>query len=298
MNIKVLLTCFNRKDQTISCLTSLYEVNHRKESINIKVFLTDDGCTDGTAQAVMKQFDSRDITIIQGDGNLYWAGGMRAAWKCAIDEPTPADYYLLLNDDTDLLPNLFEELFDTEEYCKQTYGVEGVISGVTSGKINHDEITYGGKLWDNKLLGISHRVIPEDNRPVLCDAANANILLVPQSVVEKIGTFWNGFIHGCADYEYTDRARRSGFPVLLTGNICGRCDRDHDASEKEKMKMLLSMNLQERKKFFFKPNHSIKDYLNYVKRTTPLRYPLVFIGRYMNIYFPHLYYGLGSWRDK
>lgn len=56
--------------------------------ISLSVYLTDDGCTDGTSQAVRDIFKGKDITIMQGDGNLYWAGGMRFAWKEALKKKT------------------------------------------------------------------------------------------------------------------------------------------------------------------------------------------------------------------
>ena len=115
MKIAALITCFNRKDKTLSCLTSLYHAldtyNEKSEDkIELSVYLTDDGCTDGTADAVRNNFADKKITILQGDGNLYWAGGMRFAWKEALKKHSEWDFYLLLNDDVDLVDILFNEL--------------------------------------------------------------------------------------------------------------------------------------------------------------------------------------------
>ena len=56
MNIKIatIITCFNRKDKTTSCLAHLFEatnnynIQHSQLPIELAIFLTDDGCTDGT----------------------------------------------------------------------------------------------------------------------------------------------------------------------------------------------------------------------------------------------------------
>ena len=95
--IAVLLTVFNRKKQTILCLDSLFR-QEIPEDYSISVFLTDDGCTDGTTQAVLQQFPSK-VNIIQGDGNLFWNRGMWTAWNIAAKE-YDYDFYLWLNDDT------------------------------------------------------------------------------------------------------------------------------------------------------------------------------------------------------
>ena len=47
--IAVLLTCHNRKEKTVACLTELYNCTI-PANYAFEVFLVDDGSTDGTAQ--------------------------------------------------------------------------------------------------------------------------------------------------------------------------------------------------------------------------------------------------------
>ena len=95
--IAAILTVHNRKQKTLSCLQHLFSAidsynQQHEERIAVTVFLTDDGCSDGTAAAVRQALSERDIRILQGDGSLFWAGGMRCAWQAAIDSGTPWDY--------------------------------------------------------------------------------------------------------------------------------------------------------------------------------------------------------------
>ena len=69
----VILTCFNRKDTTLRCLKQLYQ---QKTSGNMDVFLCDDASTDGTSEAVQKQFPK--VHIVRGNGNLFWN---RECWQ-------------------------------------------------------------------------------------------------------------------------------------------------------------------------------------------------------------------------
>lgn len=299
MKIVVLLTCFNRREKTLSCLKSLFEAlddynNKSENKIELYVYLTDDACTDGTSDAVRDKFSDKNITILQGTGNLYWAGGMRFAWNEALKKHNEWDFYLLLNDDTDLLDNLFEELLDTHKFCIENYKQSGIYSGITSSKSDHNKMTYGGDIWKNKFLGTSMRLKPI-GRPQLCDITNANILLVSKEVVDKIGIFWKGYIHGRADNDYSNQARKKGIPVLLTANFCGRCDNDHKSSN-EIADIVKRMSLSERKKYFSHPIRSNNDYLKYIRRNMPFRYPMVYIGRILNVYFPKFYYKLNSVR--
>ena len=107
--IAVILTCHNRKEKTLTCLRQLYSVSCMIEEIEMKVFLTDDASTDGTSDAIRQNFPENDICILQGSGVMYWAGGMRFAWKEALKERERWDFYLLLNDDTYVMGNLFLE---------------------------------------------------------------------------------------------------------------------------------------------------------------------------------------------
>ena len=85
--IAVLMTVHNRKEKTLRCLSSLEEtLASWRERFELKVFLTDDGCTDGTAEAVRRKEWSFPVEILQGDGTLFWNGGMILAWKAAISE--------------------------------------------------------------------------------------------------------------------------------------------------------------------------------------------------------------------
>lgn len=298
MNIAVLLTCFNRKDKTCACLHNLYAAlnyyneRHVDVPLSIKVFLVDDGCTDGTADAVQATF--ADIHVIQGTGLLFWAGGMRLAWREAYKNHKEWDFYLLLNDDTDIFPEAFELLMNTHAYSVAHYGVGGVYTGATCAKDNRKICTYGGNVWINRTKGIYKRLTPTGS-PQMCDLTNANILLVAPCVVDKIGLLCEDYQHGLADFDYAVRARRNGIPVLLTSDYCGACDNDHNDT-KEMAERICAMTLSERKRYFKHPVHSNRDYLRFIRNTSPMRLPMVWIGRMLNLYFPRFYYQLNGAR--
>ena len=280
MKIAVLLTCHNRRTKTERCLSSLLHVSQQfnskaneNELIQLEVFLSDDGCTDGTVEAARKVLN-----------------GMRFCWREAMKRHSNWDYYLLINDDTEMMENLFEELFFAEKYAMDHYEQEGIVSGITCATDDSTKLTYGGDVWSNRLLGTTRRLKP-NGEPQICDFTNANILLVPTKVVDKIGIFIDEFQHGKADYDYSNTARKAGIPVVLTAKFCGRCDRDH-IDERGIARKVSAMSLKERKEYFSSPIYSIKDYLLLVKRTAPMRYPMVLFGRMLNLYFPKLYYGL------
>ena len=117
MKIAVLLTCFNRKLKTISCMEHVLKAcstynNSHDEHIFLSFFITDDKCTDGTPDALKKVLQNERLTIISADGSAYWAGGMRLAWKKALEQEETYDFYLLLRVRmSSLSPPPFQALF-------------------------------------------------------------------------------------------------------------------------------------------------------------------------------------------
>ncbi len=300
MKIAVLLTCFNRKEKTCKCLQSLYtdlgkynkiETNQK---ISIEVFLVDDGCTDGTADAISTQYADKSVHIIQGSGSLFWAGGMRLAWSVAYKRHSEWDFYLLMNDDTELLPGALQELLETHQYALNVYKMEGIYSGITCASDDYTKRTYSGRIWVNRFKGTT-KYIGISNSPQICELVNANILLVHKSVVDKIGRFSGSYQHGFADYDYSIRARKKDIPVLVSAKACGICDNDHLDKEYQ-AQCVINMSLVERCKYFRHPAHSSGDYLRFIWNNSPLRWPMVFIGRLLNLFLPRLYYKLNSQR--
>src|SRR5574343_1009849 len=93
-SVAVLMTCFNRCDQTLLALEAL--AGAVGKAAQLIVVLVDDGSTDGTADRVRRNYP--DVHVVTGSGNLFWNGGMRLAWQSAL--PFEPSFFLWLNDDT------------------------------------------------------------------------------------------------------------------------------------------------------------------------------------------------------
>lgn len=292
MKIAVLLTCFNRKLLTISCLEHLlkardsYNATH-EEMISLSFFVTDDKCTDGTPNAIKDVLQNEPLTIVPADGNAYWAGGMRMAWRKAIESGS-FDFYLLLNDDTDVWKNLFDELLEVHRYSLENFACCGIYSGNTTQKDDKSKITFGGKKEYGRLLKRNVRLSP-NGVPQECDVVNANILLVPQEVVNLVGIFPDCYIHSAADNDYAKRVYNHGFKVFITANFCGSCDADnYDVySQCKKIKL---MSIKERREYFSNPVRSLHDSLEYYRNWKKMYIPIAIVRHFLQIYFPMFYF--------
>lgn len=277
MKIAILLTTFNRKQITLSCLRSL---NRQKlpDAAQVDIFLTDDNSPDGTAQAVAFQYP--EVHLLKGSGSLFWAGGMRNSWNAAL--PGKYDYYLLLNDDTLLKDNAIEILLRHNMQAAANKQPPAICVGSTCD--HNGNITYGGKALTSRYALQGKFIFSEDEfKP--CDLGNANIMLVPALAVTRIGILSSAFTHGIADYDYTLKARKAGIDVLVAPGFLGTCIHDHDKNWKSS-----KVHLRDRIAFLKSPKGlAYSEYLGFIRSHFPLSYPAAFSKLWLKTLFPVLW---------
>ncbi len=206
----VLLTVHNRKEKTLACLQTLFNCI-LPEGYTMDVFLTNDGCTDGTPEAVGKYFPQ--VKIISGNGHLFWNRGMHLAWEAAQRE-RDYNFYLWLNDDTYLYSNALETLF----FAYRDVGIDETIICSPLQSAITKEISYGG-------LGKKGLIIP-DGRLQECQTMQGNCVLVPRPVFRKIGNLDYRFHHAIGDLDYGYRARKAGAKIYLASKYIGTCEKN------------------------------------------------------------------------
>jgi GT2 family glycosyltransferase len=208
MDIAVLLTCHNRREKTSGCLWSLRnQIGLAASVFKLNIFLVDDGCNDGTAEAALRIWPSANI--IAGDGSLFWCGGMRKAWLAAA--PTNPDYYLLVNDDTILFDDAVERLL---ALCPTPEEPIIAVGAIRDPKTGH--WAYGGLQADTPFV--------DGAAPArLCRTMNANCALIPRVVYERIGMFYSVYRHAMGDMDYGLQAGRNGIAVYETSSFVGEC---------------------------------------------------------------------------
>ena len=177
------MCCHNRKATTLKCLDALLP----QLSAVDKAFLVDDGSIDGTGDAVRNGFSQ--VHVIDGDGSLYWAKGMRKAWEAAVAERQDWDGYLWLNDDAELRSDAIARMLAVND------GECVVVGELEDAK---GEVVYG--LQDDGLF-------------------TGNCVLVPRKVYERLGMICGDYSHAWADYDYAMMVRRAGIGIASAGVV-------------------------------------------------------------------------------
>jgi glycosyltransferase involved in cell wall biosynthesis len=208
--LAVVMTCHNRRDRTLRCLGSLDVQDVR--DVQMRLYVTDDGSTDGTAAAISGT--GIPARVIAGDGDLYWAAGMAMAERAAMDEDP--DLLLWLNDDVTLDPDALARLMTVHEQAPEAIVVGNVRDQDTGLK------TYGGR---NRRGGHPQRFLAAPSaaqiRPV--SAFNGNVVLVPRGVRNVVGPIDGLFEHAYADDDYGIRASKLGVAMVCAAGTVGTC---------------------------------------------------------------------------
>lgn len=277
IKIAILLTSYNRKDKTLQCLRSVRE-QEAISDITLEIFLTDDKSSDGTSTIVKELFP--EVKIFHGTGSLFWAGGMRNSWRHALS--TDPDYYLLLNDDTILYNKAIYTLLQSSRYASQKFSKPAICVGSTNDNLG--KVSYGGRKLIHKIRPNSFIVYSETEN-LECDLGNANIMLIPQEIVKKIGILSNAYTHGIADYDYTLRAKKAGFPIIISPGILGGCTDDHGNNWKSQKN-----KLKERIQYLYSPKGlAYKEYIFFIRNHFPLHLPEAMFKLWLKTIFPFLW---------
>lgn len=283
--IAVILTVHNRLDKTVACLNAVFNQREKYSFFNVDVFLTDDGSTDDTSKILRNRFSAKPLHILSGNGNLYWNGGMINSWKAAI-EHGGYDGYLWLNNDTIVLPNLWNELEQADEYSRKQFGKGGIYVGSTKDPLT-GEFTYGGFEFTNQWT-LKDRFLHPNGHFQLCQCAHGNVTYISHDVVEKMGILCEQYLHGGGDHDYTYLAYKAGFPLIVLKDYVGICENDHQQGGYADF---LSMSLKQRIKYLYSPlGFNLHNTLLLQKRCFPYRYPFVWLMGYLKAFFPKMYF--------
>ena len=272
--IATIITCHNRRDITLESLADLYNATLPKNHL-MDVFLVDDGSSDGTTSAVNSSFPL--VNVIKGTGHLYWNQGMRLAWQTAVNSKD-YDYFLWLNDDTNIKSGALTEVFDCYNLNLKNQIKEAIIVGACMNSRSDKKFSYGLKKDNIKL--IPNGLIQNGNM------INGNFVLVSKNIFHKLGFLSDDFTHGMGDVDYGLRAIQLGFDVVTTRKFIGYCKLNESLPLWCNPKIKLANRLQA----FHSPlGININEYKILLKRFWPNRYFTTLLKIYFRLLFPKIY---------
>lgn len=207
----MLVTCHDRRDMTLKALGQL--LVQVGADADVHFYVTDDGSTDGTAEELRRL--PAALTLVRGDGHLYWAAGMAVAEQAAMN--SNPDYLLWLNDDTFLDVDGLQRLLAVSEEFP-----EAIIVGATRDPDTGD-VSYGGRRRISRWHPQRFERLPDCAEVQFADTINGNVVLVPRRVRAMVGPIDGRFPHAYADDDYGLRARKLGALLVQAPGTVAEC---------------------------------------------------------------------------
>lgn len=218
MKVIALATSHNRKIITLRALASLLQQSLPRDC-ELEICLVDDGSTDGTAAAVRSEYP--DVNIVEGAGDLFWAGGMRYGWEQYVQHQV-FDYLLVFNDDVELYPNAIVKLLSAASELEADGATAFVVAGAFS---NPDTggTSYGGVVRKSWWHPLRFKKINPGNELQECATSNMNLTLISHKALSLVGFLSPEFVHKAADYDFGLRLSKAGGKVVLASSYVGEC---------------------------------------------------------------------------
>lgn len=208
MRVEIVTPVHNRRQETLQCLRSLSR--SVTPGLETHVIIVDDGSTDGTADAVRKEFPKAEI--IEGDGSLWYTAGTNRGIVAALKhEP---DYILAINNDSIFDENCIARMVACAERHKRSVVGAVLLSWAEPHRVfqvspRWELLSGGYRHWFNQTIW----TIPD--RPWEVEIIVGNCVLYPAAAVREAGLMDEKWLFQYGDAEYTPRMRRLGWRLLI-----------------------------------------------------------------------------------
>ena len=202
-HIKILILNWNGKHLLKPCLDSVSAIDYP----NYSVMVIDNGSTDNSVKMVNENFPKVDILELKD--NYGFAGGYNRCFTQLRDEYS--EFVLLLNNDTEVDPNILSSFNDAREM----YGDNNLYGGKIFYQDKSNLIWYAGGNVNLKRAKISHRGIRQNDsaefsKPLQTDYVTGCCLFTSMEVINQLNGFDERFNMYGEDVDLCLRAKQKG----------------------------------------------------------------------------------------
>ncbi len=206
--VEIVTPVHNRREITLQCLRSLARLD--RENLEIHIVIVDDGSTDGTSEAIGKDFP--DVEIVRGNGNFWFTEGTNVGVRAALKHNP--DYVLMINDDQVFDSDSLKYLVETAEKYPRSVVGSLLLLWDTPHKLFQVAPVWntwqgGWQLWDHQTIW----TIPK--KPWKVDIIVGNCVLMPVEAIREEGLMNSKRYPNFGDAEYTPRLRKKNWQLLI-----------------------------------------------------------------------------------
>ncbi|MEQ1895683.1 MAG: glycosyltransferase family 2 protein [Planctomycetota bacterium] len=212
---------FRTPELTLRCLESLAAA---RAEASLAAVVVDNASGDGSVERLGSELAARGIgdwaRLVAHPTNGGFGAGNNVALRAALQEPTPPDYFLLLNPDAALDPGALAALVGFLDATPRA-GLCGPRTELGRGNPVGTAFRYPGILNSldeglhfgplSRLLARWRLAPPPRSEPHRTDWLSGGCLLVRREVFECIGLFDEEFFLYFEEVDLSQRAERAGF---------------------------------------------------------------------------------------
>ena len=199
--VRAIILNWNGIADTRSCLKSLGRVDPEKMAVTV----VDNNSANGEAAAIAAEFPWAQVIALPE--NAGFTGGNNAILSRAAEYP--ADYYLLLNNDTIISAETIAALADALD-ADPACGIAGPVVRNGDGSVQ----SAGASI--NLFTGSTHLRAAIPGAPSHVDMVSGCCFLIRREVIETIGGLEPSYFAYYEETEYCVRAKRNGgFATIL-----------------------------------------------------------------------------------
>lgn len=202
--VSIIILNFNQLGVTCEFLDSTKQLTYP----NYEIIMVDNASKENPGELIKAKYPH--VKLIVSDKNLGFTGGNNLGIKAA-----KGDYFFIVNNDTEVTPDLLERVVETFDIDKSI----GVVSPKIKYFSNPDTIqyagfsevnpftgrgkTYGGKKLDNG----------DFDTPGYTAYAHGAAMMVKREVVEKVGMLPDLFFIYYEELDWSAHIRRAGYKI-------------------------------------------------------------------------------------
>lgn len=208
IRVEIVAPVHNRREITLQCLRSLARLD--AACLDAHVIIVDDGSTDGTGEAIAREFP--EVQIVRGDGNLWYTEGTNVGVRAALERDP--EFILMINDDAVFDSGFLRSMVETAKRHERS-----IVGSLLLLWDTPHRLFQVAPVWDTWFGDWRHwyrqTVWTIPDKPWEVDIIVGNCVLVPAAAFKEFGLMDSRKYPNFGDAVFTPKLKRAGWKLLI-----------------------------------------------------------------------------------
>ena len=209
MKLAVVLVNYNGGNYNAACIDSILASSSMEE---MKIILVDNASQDESMRLLEERYAGEErLELIGLDDNYGFSYANNVGINRAREES--ADYVLLLNNDTEIMPDMLQQLWECTKRHPDSMIVPKIYYSGDRKRIWSAGGSVSPVIKKVKHIGLDEMDEGQYDQEMEIGFATGCCLWIPMNVIERVGTLDERFFLYYEDTEYSFRLHKHGIPI-------------------------------------------------------------------------------------